>query len=371
MKKLQMLFYFGLLTLILYGCSSNIKSVGSKEIESMDISSYFPPIGMMRTYVQYGTNGQTMEANDSVNLSINSDGPDTVYIHEKGGLAIESIKEFIVTDEEIRLVYVINALKNEETSVVELANKPKWEKKDMDKSVSHITATGLTVVVPAGSYDNVIEVTTVIPDDKKGRRTVHYYAPNIGLIRTVFGFEDGDEFTFSELKSAKTGNKEEVNNVIGEEEKGSKSENGNSTGSKQKKKDDKASSVESVQEIYSNKQYGFSFKMPADILKRLTVDTGSWDSDAVATVDFTFTESSRSVEQLVFSIIVFANEGNDDTLEHPFYKYIGSNDSYIFAYAMSSEPNEVMLRKENEDLLHEVRLMVESSEQAMETFEVN
>ncbi|WP_336823739.1 hypothetical protein [Sporosarcina sp. USHLN248] len=360
MKKYYTLLFISLFALVLVGCSDHIKTVDTKEAEAIDVSDYFPPIGMMRTYNQYDPDGKTVEAIDTVNLSINSDGPDTVYIHEKGGMASESIKEYAVNEKEVRLVYVVNALKNEETAIVELSNKPKWEKNDSDKSISYLTATGLTVEVPAGKYDNVIEVTTVIPNDKKGRKTVHYYAPEIGLIKTVFGFEDGDNFTFSELKSL------EMKEDTSEADHQVKQDEETTTDATE---DEETTSADAKEGVYSNKQYGFSFEMPADMLKRLTADTGSWDSDAIATVDFTFTDTDRSIEQSLFSIIVFENDGNADNWEHTVYKYVGSNDSYIFAYTMSSEPNEEMLKPENEDLLKKVQQIAEVSRQSMETFE--
>ena len=202
MKKLQTFLFIGLLVLVLSGCSKDIKSVSSEAAEAINVSEYFPPIGMTKTYFQYGAEGEKLESIETVNLSVNSDGPDTVYTHNTGGLVTDTMKEYIVSEESLRNIYVVNVTRKEEVDVVELANKPEWDKNDPDKSVSYMTATDLTMEVPAGKYDNVIEVTTVIPDDIKGRKTMHYYAPEVGLIKTVFVFEDGDEFTFSELKSA-------------------------------------------------------------------------------------------------------------------------------------------------------------------------
>lgn len=202
MKKLQTLLFIVLLALVLSGCSKDIKSVSSEQAKAIDVSEYFPPVGMTKTYFQYGADGEKMESIETVNLSVNSDGPDTVYTRTTGGMVTETMKEYIVSEESVRNVYVVNVTGKEEVDVLELANKPEWDKNAPDKSVSHMTATDLTMEVPAGKYDNVIEVTTVLPDDKKGRKTMHYYAPEVGLIKTVFVFEDGDDFTFSELKSA-------------------------------------------------------------------------------------------------------------------------------------------------------------------------
>lgn len=204
MKTKQLAFMAALLAfvLVLNGCSSDNKTVDTKTANAIDVSEYFPPIGLTREYNHYDTDGKSVASVDTVNLATDSDGTDTVYIHAKGGDASESIKEYIVSKEEIKLVYVINSLGNAEASEVELANKPKWEKNDASKSVSRMTATDLTMEVPAGTYDKVIEVTSVIPGDKEGT-TINYYAPEVGLIKTVFSFKDGENFTFNELKSAK------------------------------------------------------------------------------------------------------------------------------------------------------------------------
>ncbi|MCG7344821.1 hypothetical protein MHZ92_11805 [Sporosarcina sp. ACRSL] len=203
MKTQQLAFMAALFTfaLVLNGCSSDNKTVDSKTAEAIDVSEYFPPIGMTREYTNYDTDGNSVASIDTVNLSTNSDGTDTVYIHEKG-VASEAIKEYIVSKEEVKLVYLINSFGNAETAVVELANKPEWDKNDASQSVSRMTATGLTMEVPAGKYDHVIEITSVIPGDKEGK-TLNYYAPEVGLIKTVFSFKDGEEFIFNELKSAK------------------------------------------------------------------------------------------------------------------------------------------------------------------------
>ena len=201
LKNVKLFMLIGLLAVLLSGCTSGPKAIDSKDAEAIDVSIYFPPVGTARTYAQYDPDGKTLEATDVVNRSENSDGPDTVYIHERGGMAYESIKEYAVSSEEIKQIYIVNAAKNEESAVVELANKPEWEKNDGDDSVSYITQKDLEIPVAAGTYKNVLEVTTIITDDVKGRKTIHYYAPEVGLIKTIFVYEDGEEFTFSELTS--------------------------------------------------------------------------------------------------------------------------------------------------------------------------
>lgn len=354
MKNVKMFILFGLFAVLLSGCSSDPKAIDSKDAEAIDVSNYFPPVGTERTYAQYDPDGKTLEVADVVNISENSDGPDTVYIHEKGGLAYESIKEYDVSSEEIKQIYIANALKNEETDVLELANKTKWDKNDGDDSVSYMTQAGVEITVTAGTFKDVIEVTTVITDDVKDRSTIHYYAPGIGLIKTVFVYEDGEEYTFSELTSVEMRAAAET---VEEGAAGSSVEQGEETV--------EAGNVEGV---YSNAKYGFSFEMPAHMLSKLTVKESNWDTEAAGTVEFLYAEPERDIEQSLFSIVVFENDGDAEGWEHQVYKKVGSNEKFIFAYTMSGDPSEVMLEPENEDLLKEAQEIVQTSQKAMDSF---
>ncbi|MBD7984924.1 hypothetical protein H9649_10035 [Sporosarcina sp. Sa2YVA2] len=354
MKNVKMFILFGLFAIILSGCSSEPKPVDSKETEAIDVSTYFPPVGTARTYAQYDPDGKTLESTDVVNLSENTEGPDTVYIHEKGGLAYESIKEYAVSSEEVKQIYIANAMKNEETAVLELANKPKWEKNDGDDSVSYLTRTGLDMSVKAGSYKDVIEVTTTITGDVKGRSTIHYYAPEVGLIKTIFVYEDGEEFTFSELVSVEMRDMNQTTDVESDEEGVGEGEAATEAGN--------------VEGTYSNAKFGFSFEMPADMLSKLTVKESDWDKEAAGTIEFLYAEPSRDIEQSLFSIIIFENDGDAEGWKHEVYKKVGSNDKFIFAYTMSGDPSEEMLEPENEDLLKDAQAIVKTSQQAMDSF---
>ncbi|GKV57616.1 hypothetical protein NCCP2222_35630 [Sporosarcina sp. NCCP-2222] len=363
MKILRNLVLTGILALLLTGCAEDMETVEPDVAKKIDVSNYFPSIGMARTYVQYGTDGENMQASDIVKMEHDSEGKEMVYIHGKGGLIAETIQEYKVDKKAVSVIYIINSLKNEETNILELASKEKWETNDADNSVSYLTGSGLTEEVPAGSFDNVIEVTTVIPDDKREQKTVKYYAPEVGLIKTVFHFKDGEKYVFSELESYEMTDEQEVM----EEVEGSTVEESGEEPAEQAEENTTDGEQALQDGSYSNTQYQFSFSMPQAMLERMEVDTGSWDKDAIATIDFSLHDSSRKLEQGLFSIIVFENTG--DEWDHPVYKYVGENDKYVFAYTTSSEPTEAMLLPENADLLQEAQDMIQASQEAMDSFE--
>ncbi|MBB4823385.1 hypothetical protein HNO89_000605 [Sporosarcina luteola] len=367
MKIMRNLVTLGILALLLTGCSENMKTVDSEVAKKIDVSNYFPTIGMTRTYVQHDTEGKDLQETDIVKMEPDSEGNEIIYIQAKGGLVADSIKEYKVDKDAVRLIYIINTLKNEETDILELAPKVTWETNDADKSVSYMTDSGLAVEVPAGSFQNVIEVTTIIPDDKHEQKTVKYFAPEVGLIKTVFHFKDGEEYVFSELESFEMTDEKQVEQKEDpESEESTKKDSGEE--SKEPPKKSSSTGETSPQEgIYSNTNYQFSFSMPQSMLDRMDVKTGSWDSDAVATVDFSLNEPSRNIEQGLFSIVVFENTGAE--WDHPVYKYVGENDKYIFAYTMAGDPIEAMLLPENADLLEEAQSIIQESQEAMETFE--
>ena len=158
-------------------------------------------MGLQRTYIQYGTTGENMHATDEVKIEYDSSGEEQLYIHEKGGLLIENISQYKVTSSEVRLIYVINAFNNNEVNELDLANKNEWKTGDGDNSVSYLTRTGLNIEVPAGIFKDSIEVTNITNIESEEKTSVNYYAPVVGLIKTVF-INTGGKHVFSELESS-------------------------------------------------------------------------------------------------------------------------------------------------------------------------
>lgn len=185
--------------------NTEVRANVQESINQLDVSLYFPPVGLQRTYIEYGSTGNNMIRNDEVKFDMNSDGNEEIYIHALGGLGIERVDQFEITQNEIRRVYMINALINMEVNILELTNRKEWKTGDGDNSVSSMTGIGLTMEVPAGMFTECIEVTNFIEGDIEGRKTLKYYAPKVGIIKTVY-VNGKEEFVSEELQSSNINN---------------------------------------------------------------------------------------------------------------------------------------------------------------------
>ena len=189
-----------ILTLLIGGCSS-IDTISSSEANEINISKYFPPVGLQRTYIQYGIEGENANASNEVKSEYDSSGNELFYVYENGEIFGESFTQYTVSTEELKMVYKINDLNNNEVNEVVLANKTEWKTGDGDNSISYLTGNDLTIEVPAGIFDNSIEVTEISNIESDEVTVVNYYAPTVGLIKTVFILPEGNH-VFTELESS-------------------------------------------------------------------------------------------------------------------------------------------------------------------------
>lgn len=198
MNKKVVLIVIFLLSGLLSSCVQN-ENKTNDPTNDLIISNYFPPVGLERTYIQYGTTGKNILEKDVIKFEIDSSGKESIYIHGKDGVGGETIKEYEVNDDSIRVVYIINAFLNTEVDELELTNKKKWDVGDSDNSVNYLTADNLEINVPAGTFQNCIEITQVIKTKKDTSKIINYYAPTVGLIKTVYEMDDG-KYTYKELQ---------------------------------------------------------------------------------------------------------------------------------------------------------------------------
>ncbi|WP_214758769.1 hypothetical protein [Exiguobacterium sp. s123] len=185
---------------LLIGCVQNGEPTINNSSTNIAVSSYFPPVGLERTYIQYGTTGENILSNDTVKSEVDSSGKESLYIHEKGGLAVERVTEYKVNDHSIRVVYRINAFMNKEVDELELTNRKSWNVGDSDNSIRYLTNENLKITVPAGTFQDCIEITQVTGTEGNGNTSIYYYAPTVGLVKTVWKL-DGEKFTAMELQS--------------------------------------------------------------------------------------------------------------------------------------------------------------------------
>ncbi len=184
---------------LLTGCVQNEDIATTSSIDIV-VSDYFPLMGLERTYIQYGTTGENLIAKDVTKLETDSSGKESIYIHGTGGLVGETITEYEVNNDSIRVVYRINAFLNKEVDELELTNKKSWDVGISDDSVRYWTDKNLEISVPAGTFQNCIEITKVNKTKEDTSKTISYYAPSVGLIKTVFETDD-EKHIFEELQS--------------------------------------------------------------------------------------------------------------------------------------------------------------------------
>lgn len=212
---------FGVETIVMSLSDSDINEVSAdvqESINQLNVSHYFPPIGLQRTYIEYGTTGNNMYRNEEVKYEVDPDGSEVIYVKALGGMIIERYDQFEITQHEIRRVFMINALVNKEVNILELTNRKEWETGDGDNSKSYITDVDLTIEVPAGIFTECIEVTNIMEWDSEVRKTITYYAPKVGVIKTVF-VNGEEELVYEELHSSTINNFSQNDKLESTEEK--------------------------------------------------------------------------------------------------------------------------------------------------------
>ncbi|WP_102273719.1 hypothetical protein [Cytobacillus massiliigabonensis] len=348
MGKFKVFIFFISILSLLTSCSST-ETVSSKEADKLVISDYFPQVGLERSYIQYGTTGENTTVNDIVVSETDASGKEMIYIKEAGSLAGEKITQYEVNNDSIRVVYLMNALKNEEADVIELTAQPEWKTGDGDDSVSYLTETGLDIEVPAGMFNHCIEVTNIAKSKSGEHKVVKYYAPKAGLIKTVFYLEDEGEFVFSELQ---TSNLDRIN-------------------AEEKQLDENSDSPSSEQTLtngstYRNNEYGFVFTYPSEWDQYIKISEGSWAGDAEATIDINYIEDK--IDQNVFSIVVFDYVAEEEQWDHPMMRYLAANNGKTFAISVAVEPSEELLKPENEKKLKYIQEMIANLEIVEDSF---
>ncbi|MBO0602519.1 DUF2628 domain-containing protein [Sporosarcina sp. E16_3] len=318
----------------------------TEDVKELDVSLYFPPVGLQRSYLHYGTTGENLISNDEVMSEFDSERNEMFYIHSTGGIANEKVNQYQISEKEIRLVYVINAFKNQEVNEVVIANKDEWKTGDGDDSTSYLTKTGLTVKVPASVFENCIEVVNIVKVGNGVSKIVKYYAPQVGLIKTVFIIEDEEHISqelisshFLSQNGMQSDDKEDIPNIVNFEK-----------------------------ATYVNEEYGFSLDYPSSWTNWLEISYGRWALDAEATIDFVYVNPSKKIEQYVFSILIHDEIFDDSYWENSNGRYITNDGNKTYSLAIASEPNAELLNSENQADLEFVRGMIEELDIIEDTF---
>ncbi|WHP40398.1 hypothetical protein QIX46_17810 [Lysinibacillus boronitolerans] len=337
-----------LVIVFIVGCSSQDSDV-TEEI-NIDVSDYFPLIGLERTYIEYGNTGQEEIYNDIVIQEYDKEGNEVIYIHGYGGLIGESVLEYSVTEKEIRLIYRINSLLNKEVNELELSSNKEWFTGDGDDSKSIITGRDLTVKTKAGTFNDVLEVTKI--KDSSEPKIVKYYAPKVGVIKTVYLLSSEDEHVYSELESTN------LDILLGSVDKNKIETNDEKEEIKQQEIIDS--------KIYVDNRYGFKFQLPFEQSENIKSNYDTWNEKVI----LKFTYIKEDVEQSLFSIIIDDEVIEQSNWENPMDVYLGNNGVYTFSLSIVPEPSISLIESGDENILEYVQSIMENMYIVTDSFEM-
>ena len=172
-------------------------------------------------------------------------------------------------------------------------------------------------------------------------KTVKYYAPHVGLIKTVFIIED-EEHIYKELTSSNSLSRNSMEN--------------------------KPSIGNSDRATYENEYYGFTLDYPSSWANRIEISYGSWASDAEATIDFAYVNPSKEIEQYVFSVLIHDEIIDKSYWENSNGRYITNDGNKTYSLAIAGEPNTDLLNPKNQEDLEFVQGMMEELDVIVDTF---
>ena len=337
------------------GCSNKVETVSKSKKRDLLISNYFPEVGTVNTYI-LDPEGERIESKAYVKSEKDSKGREQLYIQELGGLGGEKYTQYEVNRESIRIVYVKNALLNESTNVLELTNKQRWETQDGDNSISYLTKTGIKVEVEAGVFNDCLEVTNVTKTKDQKYIAKKYYAPKVGLIKTVVVSRDKKD-VLSELKKTSVSQSNSVTKEM--EEPVNDVEEINRDVNEANK-----INLNLKDNVYKNAKYGFSFQYPLEWNDFLYIEEGNWEVSAEKTIDFHY--KLDNIKEFVFAITILDGELLEENWEYPIWTYIDANNGKTFGYVTPGELSIEVL--EDEEKLNTTQNIIKELPVIMQTF---
>ena len=127
-------------------------------------------------------------------------------------------------------------------------------------------------------------------------------------------------------------------------------------------------STSSTLTTYTNEDYGVSFDYPSSWNNSVEISYGSWMSNSEATIDFVYQNTSKEIEQNVFSVIVYDEILEDSHWENGNERYITNDGDKTFTLLISGEVNEDFLDSKNIENLKFVQDMIEELDTVVGTF---
>lgn len=108
---------------------------------------------------------------------------------------------------------------------------------------------------------------------------------------------------------------------------------------------------------YTDKDYHFSFQIPSDWERQLTIQEGRWPQEAEKTINVNY-KLNDALDVNIFSIIVMDGETSPAKWEETLWTYITAKGGKTFLYATPGDPPEELLKPENSRILELVQKMV-------------
>ncbi|WP_255551540.1 DUF2628 domain-containing protein [Sporosarcina sp. E16_8] len=109
---------------------------------------------------------------------------------------------------------------------------------------------------------------------------------------------------------------------------------------------------------YTSEDYGISFDYPISWNNFIEISHGTWESNSEATIDVSYLNHSKEIEQYVFSIIMYGEVLEEGYWENSDEIYITNDGEKTYTMAIADEANEEMHDPLNQEDLDFVSTMI-------------
>lgn len=120
--------------------------------------------------------------------------------------------------------------------------------------------------------------------------------------------------------------------------------------------------------LYTDVENGFTLELPSWWEGQYNVKNEIWIDAVSKSINFNY--NNKDFPGNIFAIIIQDEIIKEEDFEDPFLTYITEYNGKTFAYLSAMEPNEDLLKEENEEYLNIITKMVEEVPQIIETFDI-
>jgi hypothetical protein len=363
-------FIVGVVILVMIGLgyvivnNNKIKPVSKHELESIDISRYFPQqIGTKKYYKIVGDTGVPLYTGkeEIIDSEMYKDGSNVIikdYSPLLDGELLGSNLYQVNNDKIIILDSTISSGLKESTI---LSKEPVRE---YQEKIEYVTSIDKTIETEAGIFKNCIEITTQNITGDKGMDRLYlksYYAPNLGkVLEIVIDNVKSDNIsnTMYELTEYELPNNKDNYTYKNNEDKAKEVENIN--------KESISITNNNLEIIVEDTEFDFSMKLPESWRGKYTISkesTSKYNIDLGntyrKTLDFLYTPKGLE-PQYMFSLVVFDTDMLEGVVEEQVKEIkegavIVNDEFYVECFTVPEPTQEIA---NNEELLSEMMVMV-------------